>query len=125
VTPTGAALDPITDKVFVWTVAIALVASHRLAPFTVLLISTREVGELPLVLWGALHRAEREKPSVRASANHAGKFATCLQFVTICWASLALPGVALWALGTALAGATAAIGYWQRELRIERAQVSK
>jgi cardiolipin synthase len=122
VTPTGAALDPITDKVFVWTVAIALVVSGKLAPLAVLLLSTREVGELPLVLWGALHRTDRKRLRDRASANFSGKFATCLQFVTTCWASLALPRIELWLLGTALAGVVAAIGYWRRELRIERAQ---
>ena len=50
VTATGAALDPVTDKLFVMTVAIALVVTGHLSVVAVFLLSTREIGELPLVL---------------------------------------------------------------------------
>src|SRR5450432_80739 len=56
VTPTGAALDPVTDKVFVTTVAVSLVAGGYLSILDVVLLSTREIGEVPLVAWLAVNR---------------------------------------------------------------------
>ena len=51
VTPTGCVVDPITDKLFVLTIAITLVTTAKLSVGAVVLLSTRELGELPLVLW--------------------------------------------------------------------------
>src|SRR5690348_12505297 len=62
VTPTGAAVDPVTDKLFVLTVAVALVVGDRLSITDVLIMSTREIAELPLVVWiAASSRARRER----------------------------------------------------------------
>src|SRR5258708_583166 len=46
---TGAALDPITDKLFVTIIVVTLILTHRLAPLSIVLLSTREIGEIPLV----------------------------------------------------------------------------
>jgi len=50
VTATGSALDPIMDKLFVLTVAVTMVVRGHLSVAAVLLLSTREIGELPLVV---------------------------------------------------------------------------
>src|SRR5688572_27146823 len=62
VTVTGAVVDPITDKLFVATVAISLVVTNKLAIWGVVLLSVREIGELPLVVWlGLSARARRSR----------------------------------------------------------------
>jgi phosphatidylglycerophosphate synthase len=119
VTPTGAIADGITDKVFVATVAVTLVVVGDVSIVTVVALSTREIGELPLVLWLAWSpsaRARRGHPS----ANVLGKVATLLQFVTVSWVLLQAPGVAWCIATTAVAGAIAALGYWARALRRPR-----
>jgi CDP-diacylglycerol--glycerol-3-phosphate 3-phosphatidyltransferase/cardiolipin synthase len=114
VTATGAALDPITDKVFVLTVAVALVASRHLAPSSVLLLSTRELGEIVLMVWLAAHRA----PHVtEPAANGPGKLATVVQFVTVGWMLFRAPWLNVWLVTTAIAGALAAFSYWRRALQ--------
>src|SRR5262245_18683745 len=50
-TETGAAFDPVIDKIFMLTVAISLVVAERLTVAQALLLGTRELLELPLVLW--------------------------------------------------------------------------
>jgi CDP-diacylglycerol--glycerol-3-phosphate 3-phosphatidyltransferase/cardiolipin synthase len=120
VTRTGAALDPITDKVFVLTVAIALVMSGRLSLLGVALLSTREIGELGLTLWSAVQHVSHAARSEALAANQFGKFATVLQFVAVCWALLQLPYLACWLVAAAVSGVVAAVSYWRREIRIER-----
>jgi len=117
VTATGAALDPVTDKLFVLTVAATLVATGQLTARAVLLLSTREVGELPLVLWLASSRAARRARAGQASANAAGKVATALQFASVAAILLGAPHAGLWVGTTAIAGAAAALSYWRRALR--------
>ena len=118
VTATGMVLDPITDKLFVLTVAIALVLRGYLSIGAVLLLSTREHGEAPLLAWFALsHRAQVAEPP---SANRLGKLATVLQFATVCFALFHSPYQnGLLAL-TALMGCLAAASYWARSLRAAR-----
>lgn len=116
VSATGSALDPITDKIFVTTVAVTLVVQGHLSLAAVVLLSVRELGELPLVLWFALSDRARRARAEKPSANWTGKLATFLQFVAV---SLALLGSHLTpaVVGvTALAGAFAAWTYWWRAL---------
>ena len=119
VTTTGAALDPITDKVFVLTVAVALVASRHLAPSTVLLLSTRELGEILLMAWLA---ARRTPYVTEPSANAPGKLATVVQFVTVGWMLFRAPHLKVWLIVTAGAGAFAALSYWRRALHVSVAR---
>ncbi len=79
VTRTGALIDPITDKVFVLTVVVTLVGRGYLSPISILLLATRELGELPLVVWLLVVHRDFEG----ARSNGPGKVATVLQFVTI------------------------------------------
>lgn len=118
VTATGSALDPITDKMFVLAVAITLVATDHLSASTILLLSTREIGELPLVLWFALSPRARSLRAGHASANIPGKIATLFQFTTVCSALFHLQGTNMCILAASLSGAFAALSYWRRELRI-------
>lgn len=120
VTATGTVLDPITDKLFVTTVALTLVLDRYLSLSSVVLLSLREVGELPLVLWYATSKAARSARAATPSANLGGKLATALQFATVAWALARLPALDLWIGVTALSGVLAAIGYWRRALRLNR-----
>ena len=117
VTATGAALDPVTDKIFVATVVVTLVLAHRLSVLDVLLLSSREIGELPLVLWVLYSSAARRRRTQHPMANIPGKLVTALQFATIAAALFGSPLVAPLVYATAVAGVAAAATYWQRALR--------
>jgi CDP-diacylglycerol--glycerol-3-phosphate 3-phosphatidyltransferase/cardiolipin synthase len=120
VTATGTALDPVTDKIFVTTVAVSLVLRGTFSILDVLLLSTRELGELPLVAWLAVNREARRRRAEFPSANAPGKIATALQFGAATWALFRMPHLS-WLVGaTAIAGVAAALSYWRRELRILR-----
>jgi CDP-diacylglycerol--glycerol-3-phosphate 3-phosphatidyltransferase/cardiolipin synthase len=116
VTATGAVIDPVTDKLFVMSVVLSLLVTGRLSVVQVLLLGTRDLGELPLVLWMAsspeARRARKEAPS----ANVPGKLATGLQFVAI--AALFLSPVYFVPVLYAAAGmgVVAAISYWRRAM---------
>jgi cardiolipin synthase (CMP-forming) len=116
-TVTGAVLDPIADKLFVLTVAASLLLSGRLSPVGVLLLSTRECVELPLAVWYAASAKARAKRAATAQANLGGKLATSLQFGSVAWLLLDLPGLRLWIVATAGAGLLAGLWYWYRALR--------
>ena len=120
VSATGMVLDPITDKLFVLTVAVTLVVRGHLSIGGVLLLSTREIGELPLVAWLVLSRSARSARAEQPSANIPGKFVTVLQFVAVCWAIFRGPLLGWWLAATAVAGVLAAISYWGRSLRTAR-----
>jgi phosphatidylglycerophosphate synthase len=120
VTPTGAALDPVTDKIFVLTVAVTLVVRSYLSPAEVVLLSTREVGELPLVVWLAFSRRARRLRAESASANLQGKLATALQFAAATAALLRWAHMGALVMATAVAGVVAAVVYWMRAVRAMR-----
>jgi cardiolipin synthase len=117
VTATGSALDPITDKIFVITVAFTLVQQGALSVGSVALLSAREIGELPLVLWIALSRRARRGRVQDPTANVAGKAATALQFVSVTAALFHAAHMVWYARVTGVVGALAAISYWRRALR--------
>jgi cardiolipin synthase (CMP-forming) len=118
-TPTGAVVDGITDKLFVGTVLVALLVSQHLSPRDVALLGTRELGELPLVLWVALSPAARGR-KVDDRANAVGKAATTLQFATIVATLVRSELFAAALYATAITGAAAALTYWMRALRAKR-----
>jgi len=119
VTPTGAALDPITDKTFVLTVAVTLVWSGHFSVATVLLLSTRELLELPLVVWFAMNPRARSARAEKPSANVFGKLATVLQFAAVVSTLLGWSIADVSIVATALVGVLAALSYWVRALRLE------
>lgn len=113
VTPTGAVLDPIADKIFVITVVVSLVVSRHLDPSSVAWLSTRELGELPLVLWLLFSRDARLRRAETPNANLLGKLATTLQFATVGCALWRRPETDLLVPVTAVCGIVAAAGYWR------------
>jgi CDP-diacylglycerol--glycerol-3-phosphate 3-phosphatidyltransferase/cardiolipin synthase len=119
-TATGAAIDPIADKLFVATVVITLLVHHALSLDGVVLISAREIAELPLVIWFLLRRHSGAGPIERPTANVPGKIATVMQFVTISWALFQAPGLFAWIGATGVAATVAAITYWRRGFQIAR-----
>ena len=115
-TPTGAVVDPITDKLFVLTVVITLVAAGKLSPISVLLLSTREIGELPLVVWLSFSHDARKKRTDHPKANAPGKAATALQFATVAAVLFHWSYTTTLVAITAAAGTIAAVVYWIRAL---------
>jgi len=121
VTPTGAVIDPIADKIFVAAVLLTLLDNDRLPLWGLLSLAARDLGELPLVGWTLASRSRRKRRAERASANVAGKAVTVLQFASIA-ALLLKMGVATHLLiVTGIAGLAAAVLYARRELRDESA----
>jgi CDP-diacylglycerol--glycerol-3-phosphate 3-phosphatidyltransferase/cardiolipin synthase len=116
-TPTGAVLDPITDKLFVFTVVATLIAEGRLPLASIPMLAARELGELPLVLWWAASHKQRRARAQHPKANIPGKIATACQFMSVTAALLAPRLVDVSLFVTALAGAYAATVYWLRELQ--------
>jgi cardiolipin synthase len=118
VTLVGAVLDPITDKLFVATVVVSLVASGRLGWAAVVCLSTREIGEAPLVAWLAASEYLRHRHAKSAGANVYGKLVTVLQFACVALV-VVFPhrsaDATLLAV-TGLAGVIAAVTYWHRVL---------
>jgi len=122
VTPTGAVVDAITDKAFALTVIVTLVATRYLDAAAVLLLTTREIGEFPLVVWMSASRRARRGQSERTMANIPGKLATTLQFATVTAALFRWPHMPMLAAVTAGAGAVAAVTYWIRAIEIVRSE---
>lgn len=114
-TPTGAALDPLTDKVFVTSVVVTLVARDLLPLRLVPLLGARELIELPLALWLLASARARLLRADNPKANVPGKLATAAQFACL---TLALFGAGSSVVGAvsvvaAAFGAIAAVLYWR------------
>jgi phosphatidylglycerophosphate synthase len=120
VTPTGAVVDPVTDKLFVLSVVVTLWLHRQLSLVGILLLSTREVGELPLVFWFMLSHNVRRVRATKASANAPGKAVTSLQFLTIAASLFHMTIVDALLYATAGAGVIAALAYWIREVSAVR-----
>lgn len=87
---------------------------------SVLLLSTREIGELPLVVWLSLDRAARKRRKDHPQANRPGKLATSLQFAAVTAALFHWTGTPLLVGATAVVGVVAAIAYWRWALALHR-----
>jgi len=108
VSATGAVVDPLADKWFVALVVITLIASGRLSVVRALLLATRELGEIPLLIWFAFaHEISPEQPM----ASALGKAATVSQFISVAWLVFGLPSAGVWLALTAILGAGAALSY--------------
>jgi cardiolipin synthase (CMP-forming) len=115
-TPTGAVVDGVLDKLFVTVVVAALVLRGQLPVSGAVLLATRELGELPLIVWWAAHDGKRRARAEDPRANWLGKVATVFQFLAI--AALLIRGQTPWVwLGLSGGiGVASAIAYWRREL---------
>jgi CDP-diacylglycerol--glycerol-3-phosphate 3-phosphatidyltransferase/cardiolipin synthase len=116
-TPTGAVVDGVTDKLFVGSVVVALVEKGAFTWPEALVLALREIVELPLVLWWALHKKKRKARAEDPKANRLGKIATVLAFATVSAALFGSPLRLPLLFLTGAAGLVAAITYFQRELR--------
>ena len=113
---TGAALDGLTDKVFVLTVAGTLLASGALAGIELALLGAREIGELALAVRLSVGGT---RPRAPGRANAAGKIATTLQYAAIVAVLLESAGRATLIGAAALAGVVASASYWNRLVRTD------
>jgi cardiolipin synthase len=110
----GAVLDAVMDKVFVLTVLVTLVLTHGLSVVQVLVMSAREIGQLPLLVRSWFR--PRDVPRGARAANLLGKLATVAQFVAVVAVLLGAPRLELFVYATGALGAAAAIVYWRREV---------
>jgi CDP-diacylglycerol--glycerol-3-phosphate 3-phosphatidyltransferase/cardiolipin synthase len=115
-TATGAVIDPITDKLFVLTVVLTLIAYQRIPWWGALLLGARDIGEAPLVLWWAVSHRRRRAKADAPKANLPGKLATALQFIAVTAALFGSPWTISLLFAAAGAGAVAAVAYWIRDL---------
>jgi cardiolipin synthase (CMP-forming) len=100
---------------------VSLVVGGYFTVLDVVLLSAREIGELPLVAWLAFNHDARTRRTDHPSANLPGKLATALQFGTATAALFRMPHLAWLIDGTAAVGVLAAASYWAREVRAVRA----
>jgi CDP-diacylglycerol--glycerol-3-phosphate 3-phosphatidyltransferase/cardiolipin synthase len=111
VTPTGAVLDAVADKVFVAAIVVSLLVVRRMAWFDPLLLSTREILEAPLLVRAIVRHDTHER-----RANIWGKATTSIQFVAILLALMGGPYRPV-AIACALGGIVASIAYARDEAR--------
>ncbi len=126
-TPTGAALDPIADKLFVAAVVGSLLARRQLGRSALVALTARELGELPLVAWRAVRG---DITAVRQPrANLLGKLATTLQFASTTMAIVAsgLPKrsrkarlLRVLIVASGVVGVASAVSYWAQEIAAAR-----
>lgn len=116
-TAMGALVDPLADKIFVAVVIATLVIEQLIPAWVVLLLVTREIGQVVLLAW-RMARSHRESGagSGQPLANLPGKLTTALQFASVATALVIGSWVAPLFVLTAVVGTTAAISYWSREL---------
>lgn len=115
-TATGAVVDGVFDKGFTAIVIVTLVVTRPLTWQEALLLGTRELGELPLVIWWTLHHDRRQARAEDPRANWLGKLVTVLQFVTIACILRRSPFESAALVATGIAGVIAAALYWKREV---------
>lgn len=117
-TTTGAFVDPLADKIFVAVVVATLAIDQLIPVWSVLLLVTREVGQVALFAWtmGTAHRKLRGPPDKGPMASLPGKLTTALQFASVAATLVIGSWVAPLFVLTAVAGIGAAVGYWSREL---------
>jgi CDP-diacylglycerol--glycerol-3-phosphate 3-phosphatidyltransferase/cardiolipin synthase len=126
-TPTGAALDPVADKLFVGSVVGSLLLRRQLGRPALVALTARELGEIPLVAWRALRG---DLTAVRQPrSNILGKLATTLQFASTTMAIVAagmprrskkarlLRGLIV---ASGVVGVASAISYWSQEIAAAR-----
>lgn len=115
-TPIGAVVDGLTDKLFMLSVVVTLVATGRLGLVGLAALAARDLGELLLLAYCVAAGRTRRSRATAPASNRAGKLATTTQFAAVV-VVLARPAWADPVLAVAaVAGTAAAISYWRREL---------
>ncbi len=114
-TPTGAVLDGVTDKIFILTVAVTLFVTGRLGPVELLLLGARDVGEIVIGLVIAL-RGDARALHEEQRANALGKGTTALQTLAVVIALFGWPWLMPVAIATAIVGLVTALSYGRKAL---------
>jgi cardiolipin synthase len=109
----GAVIDAVADKIFVLVVAISLLVHGSLSLVDVVLLGTRDVGEIALGAGLALSRPGRLRAP--RTANVAGKIATVFQYAAVVAVIVGSAHRTEWIAGAAFAGALASLAYWRAE----------
>lgn len=109
-TPTGAILDGLTDKIFVVTVVISLFVSGKLSPLEIALLGARDIGELFIGVAIAVRKDARALHEEQR-ANALGKATTTLQIGAVLMALFHAPGLLPVAAVTGAVGLAAAVSY--------------
>ncbi len=109
-TPMGAVVDGVSDKIFVLSVAVSMLVAGLFAPWQVLLLGTRDIGEVVLMAWvavsgGGVHAGEEHR------ANTLGKATTLLQFIAVTLAIFGQPAALFPIVGAGLLGVATAWSY--------------
>ena len=120
-TRTGAALDGLTDKVFILSVVASLLISGALSLLELVLLATRELGELALAIRLAADRERRHHVRLRP-ANVGGKLATTLQYAATVAVIAGSKHRTIFIGAAAIAGVFAAASYWNRTIEATRAR---
>jgi phosphatidylglycerophosphate synthase len=115
----GAMLDGTMDKVFLVTVVVTLIVARLLSARDAALLCTREIAEVPLVIWVAAGGRALRARGTRA-AGRLGKASTTLQFLTVVFVLVRARFVRASVLVTAACGGLASAAYWARQLRERR-----
>ena len=119
VTPLGAVIDPVADKLFALSAMGSLLALHRLPWWGVPALLAREIFETPLLVRGLRRHLHGESAPV-LGANVAGKLATVAQSAALL-AAIAMPQALTPALVVAAGAAVVAgVAYWRREVQSAR-----
>jgi phosphatidylglycerophosphate synthase len=103
----GAWLDPVCDKTFLASAAVAVAVHYPLAPVEVALILLRDVATLALTLVFRLTAGRGTFHAHDFRAKKSGKLTTGLQLLTLTAAMFMPDGVRALAVATALVGAVA------------------
>lgn len=119
-TAIGALIDPIADKIFVAVVIVTLVVERLIPAWAVVLLVTREIGQVVLILWRIATRRDQWAREDPPSVNLAGKLTTALQFASVATTLVIGSWVAPLYVLTAAVGATAAFAYGSVELAIHQ-----
>ena len=125
ITPIGAALDPITDKIFAISVMVTLITVGRLSIGQALLLSLRELIEVPLSLFLASVPHARVARGARLGSNASGKLTTALQFGALLAVLIEMPGREVVIVATAVVGAFSGGTYVRRFIAAWRAPTSR
>jgi CDP-diacylglycerol--glycerol-3-phosphate 3-phosphatidyltransferase/cardiolipin synthase len=113
-TAIGAVVDALADKLFILGVVLALLASGRVSVETMILLGTRDLGELAL----ALRLLMAHRPVFGRSANVGGKIATGFQYMAIVAVLFDSSRAPILVGLAAIAGVTATVAYWRRDVPV-------
>jgi phosphatidylglycerophosphate synthase len=119
----GAWLDPLCDKVFIFSLVTAITIAHGLPLWMIPLISAREILQTAVLAGARTIPALRRRLRPRFRANVLGKAVTVAQFITMAAILLKTPAQIPLAVVTGGLGVVAALRYVLRALEAPRREL--